>query len=171
MNFQFHARKEEIVNYILIIMEQYDLKAMGLVISPQFCVKEITNISNAELMKYEYIFLSKEPFNCTNEEQYDEYLNQKRGDLDIDLGKDDGKELVEASMGYLSNGEINPLWKKIINRFKKDFLKGAYVVSPNGMKGYYPNHRYSKGAKEAFDSGVIIKPIAGWNHYELKEQE
>ena len=171
MNFQFHARNEAIVNYIRIITEQYDLKEMGVVISPQFSVKIITNVFDEELMKYKFIFLSKKPFNCTNEKQYDEYLNEKRGDLVIGLGKDDGKELVESSMGYVSNGEINLLWEKIINQFKKDFLKGAYVVSPNGMKGYYPNHRYSIGAKEAFDSGVIIKPVAGWNHYELKEQD
>lgn len=50
----------------------------------------------------------------------------------IELGRDDGIELVESSMGALSDDGIDILWKKIIAQFRKLLLKGAYVATPSG---------------------------------------
>lgn len=69
-------------------------------------------------------------------------MKQENGDLIISLGTDDGAELV----------------------------RGAYVVTPDGKRGYYPKHSYTIGAQEAYEKGVAIKPIAGWNYYMLKRE-
>lgn len=86
----------------------------------------------------------------------------------ISPGADDGIELGESAMGVVSNGGIDSLWKRIINQFKSDLLRGAYAVNPNGKREYYPNHWYTQGAKTAWKNGIIIRPAAGWNHYELE---
>lgn len=90
--------------------------------------------------------------------------------LIISLGTDDEAELVESAMGVVYNDHIDMLWKRIINKFKKKLVRGAYVVTPDGKRGYYPKHGYTIGAQEAYKKGVAIKPIAGWNYYMLEKE-
>ncbi len=79
-------------------------------------------------------------------------------------------ELSESSMGVVSDDTIDALWEKVIRQFKKGLLKGVYVVTPNGNSRYYPGHWYTQGAKDAYEKGVRIKPLAGWNQYILKRE-
>ncbi len=65
------------------------------------------------------------------------------------------------------NNEIVSFLKEVV---KKNNLR-AYVATPSGYQQYYPKHWYTVGAKMAYERGTIIKPIAGWNHYILKNEE
>lgn len=171
INIQFHAKRCETVNFIRNIVHQYNLKAFGITIFPEYVAKEIFLSNKEENVDYNEIIICKGWIDISNIEQYDEYINEKRGDLIISLGKDDETELVESSMGALSTDNIDILWKKVIAQFKKELLKGAYVVNPNGNSGYYPKHWYTRGAKDAYEKGVIIKPLVGWNQYLLKNED
>lgn len=168
INIQFHAKRVETVNFIRNIVKQYNLKAFGIIIFPEYEAKEIFLSDREKYEKYREIIVCKSWIDICNREQYHEYLNEKRGDLIILLGEDDETELVESSMGALSTDHIDTLWKKVIAQFKKELLKGAYVINRNGSSGYYPNHWYTIGAKNAYEKGVIIKPLAGGNQYILK---
>lgn len=169
-NLQFHARRNEIINFIRKIVNENNLKAFGITLFPEYEAKEIF-LSDKEMYEYyNEIVVCKSWIEISNEEQYNEYLNEKRGDLIISLGEDDETELGESSMGALSNDNIDVFWKKVITQFKKELLKGAYVVSPNGCGRYYPNHWYTKGAKDAYEKGIIIKQGPGWNRYLLEKQ-
>lgn len=130
---------------------------------------EIKTISSEEVKKNNEVWICRTEKDLSLSEK--DILTSRGGDLIIQIGKDDGEELGESAMGVVAEEEIDLLWKRVISRFKRKLLKGAYVVTPSGMKGDYPNLRYSVGAKEAIDNGVIIKPIAGWNHYELVAKE
>lgn len=165
---QFHVTIQEIVSFLNEIVRGNALKCYGYNFFSEPKVMEITTFSQEEIKKYDEVRISRTGKDLSNSE---EGLGSRDGDLVIHLGKDDGQELVESAMGVVTEAEIDLLWEKIINRFKRKLLKGAYVVTPSGMKKYYPNLRYSVGAKEAYEKGVIIKPIAGWNHYELREPE
>lgn len=79
-------------------------------------------------------------------------------------------ELSESSMGAISDEEIDRLWKNMISKFSRGLLRGAYVVTPTGIQAYYPKHGYTEGARRAYERGVAIKPVAGWNLYRLEEQ-
>lgn len=171
INIQFHAKRKEIVNFIRNIVHQYNLKAFGITLFPEYEAKEIFLSDREKYEKYREIIVCKSGIDICNREQYHEYLNEKRGDLIILLGKDDETELVESSMGALSTDNIDALWKKVITQFKKGLLKGAYVINRNGSSGYYPNHWYTIGAKDAYERGVIIKPLAGGNQYLLKKED
>lgn len=168
INIQFHAKRGETVNFIRNIVSQYNLKAFGINIFPDYEAKEIFLFNWEKNVNYDEIIVCKGFIEISNREQYNEYLNEKRGDLIISLGKDNETELIESGMGAISTDNINALWKKVIAQFKKELLKGAYVVTPNGNSSYYPKHWYTIGAKDAYEAGVIIKPLAGWNQYILK---
>ncbi|MBQ6696476.1 MAG: hypothetical protein IJN16_07210 [Lachnospiraceae bacterium] len=164
---QFHATMEEIALFLEAIVNENELKTYGYIYFPTSQVMEITTFSAEELKKYNEVWISR-----TEQElsmNVKELLLNRSGDLIIQLGKDDGTELGESCMGVVAEEEIDSMWKCFIKRLKKQLLKGAYVVTPNGTKTYYPNLWYSVGAKASYEKGVIIKPIAGWNYYELEE--
>ncbi len=74
-------------------------------------------------------------------------------------------------MGVISDDEIDASWKKIIADFKKQLLKGAWVVNPNNeAKSYVKDHRYSLEAKEAYYRDVQIRASAGICIYELNDK-
>ncbi len=166
---QFHITMKEMTLFLEEIMRENKLKCYGYIYFPEHQIVEINAFSTEEIKKYNEVWISREgkDFSLSSKD----ILTSRGGDLIIHLGKDDGEELSESAMGVVAEEEIDLLWKRVINRFKRKLLKGAYVVSPSGMKGYYPNLRYSAGAKEAYDNGIVIKPVAGWNHYELVEKE
>lgn len=166
---QFHITIKEMMLFIEEIVSTNELKCYGYIYFPENQIIEIMTFSLEEIKKYNEIWISHTEKNLSLSEK--DILSSRGGDLIIHLGKDDGQELVESAMGVVAEEEIDSLWKRAINRFKKKMLKGAYVVTPSGIKKYYPNLWYSVGAKEAYDKGVIIKPIAGWNHYELRQSE
>ncbi|MBU5484236.1 hypothetical protein KQI86_07825 [Clostridium sp. MSJ-11] len=171
INFQFHARNDEIADFLQCVVAENGLKAYGIILFP-YCREDISEeicINYNKVKKYKLIVLSRRGAEIAVEEQYDQFIFECRGDLFITIGKDNGIELFESAMGAVSDNDIDKLWIKIISHFKRRLLKGAFVTSPNGLSKYYPNHRYSDGAKQAYDSGVIIRPIAGWNYYELKQ--
>lgn len=171
MNVQFHITIEELVTYFYDIVISNELKSYGVMLFPNFKVEDNIVFSADEIKKYNFIILSKNNIDISNKEKYKNYLNKKKGDLIISIGNDDGIELSESSIGVISNNEIDELWKKIIKDLKKILRKGAFVVNIGGDKKYYPNHMYTSGAKKAFENGIVIKPIAGWNKYELVSEE
>ena len=170
MCIQFHAKKNEIIDFIRNVVNENHLKAFGVTIFPEYDAKEIFLPGEEKFDNFNKIIVCKNQIEIGSREQYNEYLNEKRGDLTILIGKDDETELVESSMGVFSSENIDAFWKKVIAQFKKKLLKGAYVVAPSGCSRYYPKHWYTIGAKEAYERGVVIKPIAGWNQYLLKEE-
>lgn len=167
---QFHALNKEIVSFLKEVVEKNNLRAFGVTWFPH-TAQEIFLFENEKYEKYNEIIVCRSEIEITSKELYNEYLSKKCGDLIIMLGRNDGIELVESSMGALSDDGIDNLWKKIIAQFRKLLLKGAYVVTPSGYQQYYPKHWYTVGAKMAYEKGTIIKPIAGWNHYILKNEE
>lgn len=167
---QFHAKKNEIIDFIRDVVDENHLKAYGITIYPEYDAKEIFLSGEEKYENFSEIIVCKNWIEISSKEQYNEYLNEKRGDLIIFIGKDDETELVESSIGAFSSGNIDAFWKKVIAQFKKKLLKGVYVVTPSGRSRYYPKHWYTIGAKEAYERGVAIKPIAGWNRYLLKEE-
>lgn len=170
MNIQFHAKKREIFDFVRDVIDENNIKAYGIVLFPDYKAEEITNFDDAKVFEYRFIILCHSEPEIGSCEQYYEYLKQENGDLVISLGTDDGAELVESAMGVVYNDHIDMLWKRIINKFKKVLIRGAYVVTPDGKSGYYPKHGYTIGAQEAYEKGVAIKPIAGWNYYMLQKE-
>lgn len=97
---------------------------------------------------------------------------EKTNSLVIYMGQDDEKWIGESSIGIKGEGIEFEYWKKQISKYKRTLLKGAYVVNPyRNSKTYSKNVYYTRGAKEAFEKGTQMKPIAGWNYYLLEEAQ
>lgn len=170
INFQFHAKYCEITQFLQSVIEENAIKVYGINLFP-YCRKDILKhicIHHSEMARYKFIVLSRHNIEIGACEQYNQFISESRGNLFITIGEDNGTELFESAMGVISDDVIDKLWIKIINQFKGPLLKGAFVTSPNGLSQYYPNHRYSQGAKQAYDNAVIIRARAGWNHFELR---
>ena len=71
------------VNFIRNIVSQYNLKAFGINIFPEYEAKEIFLFNCEENVNYDEIIVCKGLIKISNREQYNEYLNEKRGDLII----------------------------------------------------------------------------------------
>lgn len=108
-----------------------------------------------------------------------QFIYVKRGDffdeanlLCVHIGKCDTESISESVISIKGDGEDFEYWKKLISKFKRTLLKGAYVVNPyRNSKTYYKNIYYTIGAKQAFDNGMSMKPIAGWNYYLLAQEQ
>ena len=170
INIQFRARKSEIIKYLLDIVIKKQLTMVGVKLFPEFVAETInaTDIIDT-INQYRVIVISKSFLNDVNG-TYNDYMEKQQGNLIITLGADNERELIESSMGVISDGEIDTSWKKIIADFKKQLLKGAWVINPNNKaKSYLKDHRYSLEAKEAYVRGVKICASAGVCIYELKD--
>ena len=172
MNFQFHAKKEEVLKFLLECMDKNDLTMVGVKLGKDFFCKEIKSDHDISLLyEYEIFILSRDSIAIT-ENSYNEFITKQKGNLVIQLGEENRKILRESSMGVLAENEIDVLWKSILNKFKRKLLKGAWVINPNnGRKGYELSHRYTIGAKEAYNGGIVIGAWAGDCIYELIVEE
>lgn len=172
MNFQFHAKKEEVLKFLLECMEKNALTMVGVKGGKNFFCEEIKSNHDISLLyEYQMFILSRDSIAIT-EGSYNQFITKQKGNLMIHLGEENNKILKESSMGVLAEGEIDALWKSIVNKFKRKLLKGAWVINPNnGGKGYERSHRYSIGAKEMYNRGIVIGAWAGVCIYELREEE
>lgn len=171
INFQFHARKKEIIKYLLEIVIEKQLTMVGVKLFPEFVAEQINVWESIDtISQYRVIIISKNLLNNVND-AYNDFMEKQQGNLIITLGVDNERELIESSMGVISVGEIDTSWKKVIADFKKQLLKGAWVINPNNKaKSYLKDHRYSLEAKEAYLKGIKICASAGTCIYELKDK-
>lgn len=141
----------------------------GLSLFPQFCSHIISKeINEREIQVFDMIIASK----CLikNNRNYNEFINNQECILGITVGKESNGELHESSMWVIASGDIDSDFRSYFNKVKKNMNKGAWVINPNNdKKTYYKNHMYTDNAKYAYKQGVKLRPIAGWNFYELSD--
>lgn len=170
-NFQFHAKRSEIMVYLYDLAKNNSIQLIGVNIFPQFSTQIICLDDDVENVKlYDLVILSKNA-ELIKSDNYNSFMKAQKGNLIITLGADNEQELIESSMGVISDGEIDASWKKIIADFKKRLLKGAWVINPNNKaKSYMKDHRYSLEAQKAYYRGVKICAFAGICIYELNDK-
>lgn len=171
INFQFHATCQEILIYFRNVSQEENLHMYLLRFTPYYYIYEVSPGDVVDYRAWREAILSKEQRYLKSYNEYITYSREKHGDLEILIGKETDDELVESAIGVVSKDPVNPTWKRIIRRFRSSLIKGAFVVSPNNSKQFYPNHWYTKGAQDAYEKGTKIRPIAGWNWYELRAEE
>ena len=163
INFQFHAMKEETVQYLMQTIEKYDLIVILIksYSKLEYKIYDSKGISPDTIMKCDEIFLmTKEPIEGAT--TYIQFLRDNIGFLSILLGKEENSTLRESKISCEADGQTLKLWRKVITEYKKDMIKGAWVVSKiDGTTRYYKNHWYTHSAKKLFNQGWLIYPIAG----------
>ena len=166
ISFQFHATHNDLKSFINGMIEM-GYFVYGLILFPQFVVDELTGHLNGENINiYEMVIISEKAICVTD--QYRDYIQSQENVLGITIGKENMKELFESSIWVFSSSEINLIWKKHITRIKRSMLKGAWVVNRNsGARKFYKDHMYTSDAQKSYKEGKIMRPIVGWNEFEL----
>ena len=158
--FQFLATREEINSFVESLCANAEVSiAIGNCESPNELSILQTGLTSDQICKCSFIYIKLGA-------SFD-----KSNSMFICMGQDNEKCISESSIGIKGEGIEFDYWKKQISKYKRTLSKGAYVVNPycNG-KTFYGNVYYTKGTKEAFDRGIQLKPIAGWNYYLLSDE-
>lgn len=171
--FQFHARNNELSCFLQRVVAVNALYAYGIVLFP-YHRNEITQDICTEqfnLAQYRFVVLSRQRIEPVKDEHWNQFSCMSRGALFIDIGEDSDTELTESAMGVASDDEVEKIWVKIIGQFRRNLLRGAFIIPfrSDVSARYDQHHRYSEGARQAYNNGAIIKPIAGGCHYELRQ--
>lgn len=169
INIQFHATTDDFVNLINEMLTN-TYKVWGGISFPEFEVIKITNkVTRDELGKFDMLIVSKCELQETDDRK--QFLKMQDNNLGITVGKESEDKLFESCMWIWSESDIDKEFKQIINAFKKKMNKGAWVFNTrNNAREYYDKHLYTDRAKLAYENGIEIHPIAGWNLYELKSK-
>lgn len=167
LSIQFHATYIDLFEFV-IEMYKNNFSVCGLILFPRFEIIKITEeLETCDMKKFNMIIISK--LDIQNEDSYESFIKKQDNNLLITIGKESNDELYESSMGIWSEFEIDSDFKQYITSFKKKMNRGAWVLNPfNNSRKYYKNHMYTNNARLAYERGVRILPIAGWNLYELK---
>ena len=169
-NFQFYSTHEEILRFFSEAVSTGAVHVYLVGLFPEYVMQEMKPGHPYILGQYTFAILSECSREIRTREEYLAYTKATHGDLIVHIGDETEAELTESSIGAVSEDAINPVWVKLIGRLRKCCLKGAYVVTPQNVRKYYPQIRYSSGAREAWQNGETIRPAAGWNRVELMSE-
>ena len=169
LSIQYHATHEDILEFISAIDERYVVGKV--ILFPDFKVVEVGKEAKAaEIEDADMLVISKS--NIQQSDDYNSFIKMQDNNLVIRLGKEHDNKLYESSMFVWTERELDNDFVKIIKSFKKQMRRGAWVLNPNsGVKKYYNNLLYTDRARQAYEKGVTICPIAGWNLFELTNDD
>lgn len=168
--FQFHARRNEICEFVFETATKNNLYIVGAEWFPDFKYDVISDvnqlINNTQIRE---IVLSRVSPDTSLRSEYDFSIKNK-GNLIIMPGQEANGIIKESNIGCISDENIDKLWIKIINGYKRKMLKGAWGVDPvYGARYFYKNHYYTQAAKEAYQEGYQLCAIAGNCVFEILE--
>ncbi|MBR4085963.1 MAG: hypothetical protein IKK33_16950 [Lachnospiraceae bacterium] len=171
MSLQFHATIEDIYEFIIGVKDIQSYRICGITYFPNFTIENVEeNMDVTDIKKYDYIVISKNRIPSAKNNY--EFMKLQNNNLIIDIGTNNSEGIKESVISVFSETEIDSDWRKLLNNYKKSLLRGAWVLNPGtNAKSYYKNHKYTVNAKKAYESGVKICPIAGWNIYELTNEQ
>lgn len=153
---QFHATVNELY---IVISEMLDkgYSVMGFILSREFKLISVNKQTGIDEFRSLFgVIVSKKEIEKDN--SYADFLEKRNDFLGMYIGEETDSYLLESTIWAASKDSIDPDWRRFINRFKRKMLRGAWIINPEtNSRGYYKNHMYSAGAKERYDSGVVIR--------------
>jgi hypothetical protein len=164
ISIQFHALPSELLPLIHKCIDEMNLHFIGILFHP-FSARELTDekIEEAVLVGPYERFIFAEKMLILPIDSVANLTEQVPGALYLDIGRESPQQLSESWLACRTGGSpINPKWKKIASWLRSMTQVGAVAVSPStGATSRLRNHRFSSGAKELCDRGLLIRPVAG----------
>lgn len=175
VNVQFHAVPSEIFEFVEYCSKEHELEAVLMQFYPEFkiiCINYYDfNSRLLELEKIDQICLcNTKPYILVNS-PYD-FLTNNPNCLSITIGVFDDQSLRQSFLsGQTDNTELLTIWKKIVKKLNSITSAGVWVENPHtGVKAFYNRFRYTSNAKELFNDGIRMLPVAGWNQFILSSE-
>lgn len=166
-NFQFYATHGDIQRFIDHVISANEVHVYLVRLFPEYAMLEIIPGQAYELRQWTLAVFSECRREIDTMEAYSIYSHTIHDDLTMHIGEETETELRESFICSAAENAVNPVWLKLIRILKKSCLKGAYVVTPQNSRQYYPHIAYSEGAQAAWRNGKAIRPVIGWNRVEL----
>lgn len=175
INIQFHGLPSEIIDFAEECARDYELNPVIVQLFPEFKaifdedINLRSSINKPTQIDQIHLLVTKPDMSIND---YMMFLDKNPDKLVFSIGKYDNERLTESALsGITDNPELFDIWKKIGRKLKAITLTGAWVINPeSGNKSFYKNHRYTIAAKKAFEDGLKILPVGGWNYYVLKAE-
>ncbi len=172
---QFHARNSEVIDFVKISVEKYDLY-VGLIhfISQFHCEvfdkHSIDSFPNVLLHSDKLVLFRSKPIMDADSDY--QFTGANPDALYIFAGFDDGELLTESSLSAIADEDTVLFWKNVVKPLKKSFLKGAWIMWPSsGTRRFEKNHYYTAQARLAYEEGVRITQFKQDNSLYLLEKE
>ena len=165
---QFHAANADLLKFILE-MKSKNFYVCGIRLFDFEIVNINDDLDEKAVNELDMVFVSKKAI--TSAETYNDFIKAQDNNLQLSIGKEKDDKLFESGLSVTSVDEIDPDWKKIINKLKRSMNRGAWVKNPKtGAREFYKDHMYTDNAKLLYKNGITICPIAGWNEYGLTNE-
>ena len=168
INFQFHALKEETAEILMKFIKENSLTAITVNTSPHFKYKVYSAASiTPEIIAsaWETLLMLDAPVESSS--NYIDFLRDNIGFLSIMIGEQGSLTLGESKISGEASGQTLKLWKRLVAQYKRTMTKGAWVTNGSN-EGYSKNHWYTYAAKNLYELGWTIRPIAGGCIYRLE---
>ena len=164
MSMQFHATVNELYTVIGEMLDK-GYSVMGFILSRDFKLIPVNKQTGIDEFRSLYgVIVSKKEIEKGN--SYAEFLENQDDYLGMYIGEETESYLLESTIWAAAEDSIDPDWRKFINRYKRKMLRGAWVINPEtDSRAYSKNHMYTAGAKERYDSGVVIRQFKGLFFY------
>lgn len=172
---QFHALPQEILDLVNEFKNETPCSFALIEANPFHLV--LFNISDEfDLAVILKVLLSKRAVIALTNHQsllpadsFNKFLDLNSEVVTIDVGRHSNGELCESGLSCIANSEeATEFANKIVKKLKKITHAGVLAVNPNsGIETILRTHRYTRGAKNLFDDGEKILPIAGNSIYRL----
>lgn len=172
---QFHAVPEEILDFVKSVSRDLGLVVVVMVLKP-FKIELIDNLDKLEeilaqkreadiriaLKAGEIDLTAKSPNN---------FFDLNSDCITVDIGTLSARALNESSLSFQSDStEAFRTANKVANKLKKFTKSGAIAVNPDtGAEAKIRSHRYTEMAKQKYDEGIKILPVAGKNLFKLTD--
>jgi hypothetical protein len=164
---QFHASIEEILAYVDSTRTKLTLDTVLLYESPY----EVKQIQHDEAFDEKLLDSIRQDASLVLLESVDVATTSSRqafhernpGAVFIEIGNETSDGLYQSALSFMSDNEQElKLAKKIAARLKRITKAGPVAVNPKtGDECVVKTYRYTEGAKEKYESGIIIRPVAG----------
>jgi len=168
---QFHSTRKELFSFVWGIVQQYNLNS-AIVTWKEFSFFPIETKRDLD----QFLNLSDRISIILSSDRVDSNFNHINkffdGNSDLicfDSGLETKYFLNESGYECRTNRQDRIiLARKIAGKLKKITQRGAVEFNPEtGASGNIVSHRYTAEAKELYEKGCSIKPIAGSNLYKL----
>lgn len=168
----FHATLEELVEYVNSISSEFDLAITLLVLRPFSVMEAGHELSTQDLSidgDTRIILTNGKP--SLDASSPNNFYDLNPGTIGLHIGRLTEEGLNESALVFMSDDkERAAIANKISARLKKITKAGAIVVNPvNATEANARSHRYTEGAKELYDDGVKILPVAGNSFFRLEK--
>jgi hypothetical protein len=170
IGFELFATNSEIIDFALETVRQNQLYFVYQDFKKNFITcSDVGNLEKESLLGITNIAIYDYEPSSYNGSLYDYYKLNPNGLL-VRLGKETDEYLEESFVSSIcSEPETLKMWKRIVSRYKRQLLKGAWVVNGfTGNKRYVKSRYYSFDAKMLYLKSVQMKVLN--DHYLLEDE-